>query len=141
MTSLEGDKHCGFISDCCPLTTSPISKDLEYAIIQAIAFSLLQVIVFFGGCLVWTRYHCDWGFCRGSRSAEDAGACVACPFSRLGLPHAAYPIDHALIEQEHIYVAPPDCHLLVEVGQVVSVEMPGTKVCNVQTFYVLTNIK
>src|SRR5437763_16351633 len=91
MTSLGGEKHCGFISDCCPPTTSPISKDLEYAIIQAIAFSLLQVIVFFGGCLVWTRYHCDWGFCRRSRSAEDAGACVACPFSSVGLHRAAYP--------------------------------------------------
>ena len=54
---------------------------------------------------------------------------------------AFHPIDHALIERERIYVAPPDCHLLVEVEQVVSVEMPGTKVCNVQTFYVLTNIK
>jgi len=31
---------------------------------------------------------------------------------------ALHPIDHALIEQERIYVAPPDCHLLVEVGRV-----------------------
>ena len=31
---------------------------------------------------------------------------------------AFHPIDHALIERERIYVAPPDCHLLVEVGQV-----------------------
>lgn len=32
--------------------------------------------------------------------------------------HAFHPIDHALIEQQLIYVAPPDSHLLVEVGQV-----------------------
>ncbi len=31
---------------------------------------------------------------------------------------AFHPIDNALIERERIYVAPPDCHLLVEVGQV-----------------------
>jgi two-component system chemotaxis response regulator CheB len=31
---------------------------------------------------------------------------------------AFHPIDHALIERERIYVAPPDCHLLVEIGQV-----------------------
>jgi two-component system, chemotaxis family, protein-glutamate methylesterase/glutaminase len=31
---------------------------------------------------------------------------------------AFHPIDHALIELERIYVAPHDCHLLVEVGQV-----------------------
>ena len=31
---------------------------------------------------------------------------------------AFHPIDHALIERERIYVAPPDCHLLVKVGQV-----------------------
>jgi two-component system chemotaxis response regulator CheB len=31
---------------------------------------------------------------------------------------AFHPIDHALIERAGIYVAPPDCHLLVEVGQV-----------------------
>ena len=31
---------------------------------------------------------------------------------------AFHPLDHALIEREQIYVAPPDCHLLVEVGQV-----------------------
>jgi len=32
--------------------------------------------------------------------------------------HAFHPIDNALIELERIYVAPPDCHLLVKVGQV-----------------------
>jgi two-component system, chemotaxis family, protein-glutamate methylesterase/glutaminase len=31
---------------------------------------------------------------------------------------AFHPIDNTLIEQEQIYVAPPDCHLLVEVGRV-----------------------
>jgi len=31
---------------------------------------------------------------------------------------AFHPIDHALIEREQIYVAPPDYHLLVDVGQV-----------------------
>ncbi len=31
---------------------------------------------------------------------------------------AFHPLDHALIERERIYVAPPDCHLLLEVGQV-----------------------
>jgi two-component system, chemotaxis family, protein-glutamate methylesterase/glutaminase len=31
---------------------------------------------------------------------------------------AFHPIDNALIERERIYVAPPDSHLLVEVGQV-----------------------
>ncbi|MEO8956939.1 MAG: chemotaxis protein CheB [Ktedonobacteraceae bacterium] len=31
---------------------------------------------------------------------------------------AFHPLDHELIEQQLIYVAPPDCHLLVEVGQV-----------------------
>jgi two-component system chemotaxis response regulator CheB len=31
---------------------------------------------------------------------------------------AFHPIDYALIERQRIYVAPPDCHLLVEVGQV-----------------------
>ena len=29
-----------------------------------------------------------------------------------------HPIDNALIERERIYVIPPDCHMLVEVGQV-----------------------
>jgi two-component system, chemotaxis family, protein-glutamate methylesterase/glutaminase len=37
---------------------------------------------------------------------------------RAGPLCAFHPIDHALIEQQLIYVAPPDCHLLVEVGQV-----------------------
>jgi len=38
--------------------------------------------------------------------------------SRAGPLRAFHPLDHALIERECIYVAPPDCHLLVEVGQV-----------------------
>jgi two-component system, chemotaxis family, protein-glutamate methylesterase/glutaminase len=37
---------------------------------------------------------------------------------RAGPLHAFHPLDHELIEQQLIYVAPPDCHLLVEVGQV-----------------------
>jgi two-component system, chemotaxis family, protein-glutamate methylesterase/glutaminase len=37
---------------------------------------------------------------------------------RAGPLCAFHPIDHALIEQQLIYVAPPDCHLLVEVGQI-----------------------
>jgi two-component system, chemotaxis family, protein-glutamate methylesterase/glutaminase len=31
---------------------------------------------------------------------------------------AFHPLDHAQIKRERIYIAPPDCHLLVEVGQV-----------------------
>jgi two-component system, chemotaxis family, protein-glutamate methylesterase/glutaminase len=38
--------------------------------------------------------------------------------SHAGPLRTLHPIDNALIEQERIYVAPPDCHLLVEVGQV-----------------------
>jgi two-component system, chemotaxis family, protein-glutamate methylesterase/glutaminase len=38
--------------------------------------------------------------------------------SHAGPLRAFHPLDHALIEREQIYVAPPDCHLLVEVGQV-----------------------
>jgi two-component system, chemotaxis family, protein-glutamate methylesterase/glutaminase len=37
---------------------------------------------------------------------------------RAGPLHAFHPLDHELIEQQLIYVAPPDYHLLVEVGQV-----------------------
>jgi two-component system, chemotaxis family, protein-glutamate methylesterase/glutaminase len=35
-----------------------------------------------------------------------------------GSLRAFHPLDHELIEQQQIYVAPPDYHLLVEVGQV-----------------------
>ena len=45
-------------------------------------------------------------------SALPTLLCQAGPLRALHL------IDHALIEQERIYVAPPDCHLLVEFGQV-----------------------
>ena len=38
--------------------------------------------------------------------------------SHTGPLRAFHPLDHALIERERIYVAPPDCHLLVEFGQV-----------------------
>lgn len=38
--------------------------------------------------------------------------------SHAGSLRAFHPLDHALIERECIYVAPPDCHLLLEVGQV-----------------------
>jgi two-component system, chemotaxis family, protein-glutamate methylesterase/glutaminase len=37
---------------------------------------------------------------------------------RAGPLRAFHPLDHELIEQQLIYVAPPDCHLLVEVGQI-----------------------
>jgi len=37
---------------------------------------------------------------------------------RAGPLRAFHPLDHELIAQQLIYVAPPDCHLLVEVGQV-----------------------
>jgi two-component system, chemotaxis family, protein-glutamate methylesterase/glutaminase len=38
--------------------------------------------------------------------------------SHAGPLRAFHPLDHALIERECIYVAPPDCHLLLDVGQV-----------------------
>jgi two-component system, chemotaxis family, protein-glutamate methylesterase/glutaminase len=38
--------------------------------------------------------------------------------SRAGPLRAFHPLDHTLIERERIYVASPDCHLLVDVGQV-----------------------
>jgi len=38
--------------------------------------------------------------------------------SRAGPLRAFHPHDHEPIERRRIYVAPPDCHLLVEVGQV-----------------------
>ena len=38
--------------------------------------------------------------------------------SHAGPLPAQHPTNNTLIERERIYVAPPDCHLLVEVGQV-----------------------
>ncbi len=54
-----------------------------------------------------------------------------------------HPIDNALIERKRIYVAPPDCHLLVEVGQVrlsKGLKEKGTRPCLFYYSY-LSNFK
>jgi hypothetical protein len=120
---------------------APIGKDSECAILQTIVFSLFILVIV---SLEDVLSEHDIIVIGASADGVEAlmtlvhglpAHFLASVFLVLHIPahkpsalqtllcqagplRAFHPIDHALIERERIYVAPPDCHLLVEVGQV-----------------------